>query len=181
MAGGKMQCCGSPLFLSRSYGVGFTLTVLGSGSNSEDIGTLVRSCVDGAHLINEAGAETIFRIPMAEKSKIPSLIRALESKKNRLGITSFEVGGTTLEEVFMEVERRAEGMGAIWSSSKRDNFLTAEEGNADKTTSSAPIWTQFFLMFKLRLANIRHRPGKMYEFGVPLLFCRLTEPRPRPR
>jgi hypothetical protein len=181
MAGGKMQCCGSPLFLSRSYGVGFTLTVVGSGENAEDLRRLVHSRVNGACLVNEAATETIFRIPIEEKSKIPELVRALESEQSRLGITSFEVGSTTLEEVFLEVAREAhstrEEMHTNRSRPEWQNFLSAGKGSGDKATSPAPIWTQFLLMFKMNWSNIKHRTGKKYEFGIPLKIGKLPNPR----
>jgi ATP-binding cassette subfamily A (ABC1) protein 3 len=127
MSRGKLQCCGSPLFLKNQYGVGYTLTIVklpqvttiapASASNnhsnvddsssweitSQQITSLIQSMISDAELLNDVGAEQSFRIPFSASSQFVTLFQLIDEKKKDLGIAEYGISVTTLEEVFLRV------------------------------------------------------------------------------
>lgn len=105
MADGKLQCMGSPLFLKRRYGVGYTLTLVKQSQmhHSEPISTLVKGHVSSAMPLSDVGSEQSFRIPFEAAAQFPALFRDLDDSKEGLGITQYGISVTTLEEVFLQV------------------------------------------------------------------------------
>jgi ATP-binding cassette subfamily A (ABC1) protein 3 len=122
MSRGKLQCCGSPLFLKNQYGVGYTLTIVklphatssttaANGNNfassvettSHEITSLIKSMIPDAELLNDVGAEQSFRIPFSASSQFVALFQLIDERKNDLGIAEYGISVTTLEEVFLRV------------------------------------------------------------------------------
>ena len=84
MAEGRLRCCGSSLFLKRTYGVGYQLTIEklskvndGSGPDShvvngkvtkvsdEDLKAIVTGAVKDATVLSNVGTELSFQLPLA--------------------------------------------------------------------------------------------------------------------
>lgn len=126
MAHGKLQCCGSPLFLKSCFGVGYTLTVVKEGLTGVDsvglkavsagIESLVRQHVAEAEPLSDVGAEQSFRLPFSAAGQFVDLFAALDARTNDLRVAEYGISVTTLEEVFirvgeMEAEAQATGQG----------------------------------------------------------------------
>jgi ATP-binding cassette subfamily A (ABC1) protein 3 len=104
MAEGKLRCSGSSLFLKSRYGVGYHMTMVKEPHcDSSAVTSLVTSLVAGAQQVTDVGAELSFILPSQASTQFPHLFDVLDDKKNELGISSFGISVTTMEEVFIHV------------------------------------------------------------------------------
>ena len=104
MAEGKLRCSGSPLFLKNLYGVGYHMTLLKEKKLvTSEIEHIVKSFVPSAERLTDVGMELSFILPSTAASSFPDLFENLEKMKATLGIASFGISITTMEEVFLKV------------------------------------------------------------------------------
>ena len=86
------------------YGVGYHLTLVKDVScDSSRVEQLVKSLVTEAEQVTDVGAELSYILPSSSTPSFPELFDRLEADKVALGIQSFGVSITTMEEVFMKV------------------------------------------------------------------------------
>ena len=86
------------------YGVGYHLTLVKDVScDSSRVEQLVKSFVSEAEQVTDVGAELSYILPSSSTPSFPELFDRLEADKVALGIQSFGVSITTMEEVFMKV------------------------------------------------------------------------------
>ena len=64
---------------------------------------LVKSFVPTAEQVTDVAAELSFILPASSTPSFPDLFDKLEATKTELGVLSFGVSITTMEEVFMKV------------------------------------------------------------------------------
>ncbi|KAK6149139.1 hypothetical protein DH2020_016664 [Rehmannia glutinosa] len=115
MASGSLKCCGSSFFLKQHYGVGYTLTLVKTTPTASAAADIVYSHIPSATCV---GNEISFKLPLASSSSFESMFREIESCMHRsrpsfdtpdfrdnifLGIESYGISVTTLEEVFLRV------------------------------------------------------------------------------
>ncbi|KAI3472205.1 hypothetical protein Pfo_029693 [Paulownia fortunei] len=118
MANGSLKCCGSSFFLKQQYGVGYTLTLVKTTPTASAAADIVYSHIPSATCVSEVGNEISFKLPLASSSSFESMFREIESCMQRsnhsfetpdcgdsifLGIQSYGISVTTLEEVFLRV------------------------------------------------------------------------------
>ncbi|XP_045490404.1 cholesterol transporter ABCA5 isoform X1 [Pieris rapae] len=106
---GRVRCAGTSLFLKNKFGIGYHLTLVLDGACRENqITRLVRGHVGRAEKARRHGRELSYILPHYAVHLFPPLFHAIETeireKTNRLGITSYGVSMTTLEEVFLSLE-----------------------------------------------------------------------------
>ncbi|XP_066148886.1 cholesterol transporter ABCA5-like [Euwallacea fornicatus] len=107
---GSIRCCGSSLFLKNKFGIGYHLTLVLEGNSKEHaIARLVTSHVVKAEKARRHGRELSFILPHNDADHFASLFSAIEqeinNKSSKLGISSYGVSMTTLEEVFLHLEK----------------------------------------------------------------------------
>uniref|UniRef100_A0A669E0V5 ATP binding cassette subfamily A member 7 n=1 Tax=Oreochromis niloticus TaxID=8128 RepID=A0A669E0V5_ORENI len=130
---GKLCCCGSPLFLKSQLGSGYYLTVVkregldtstpsnfsistsdsdsslsedtGLGSEDSTLLSLVQHHIPGARLVQESRREAVINLPQtaAKDSSLAILLIALDQRLTELGISSYGLSDSTLEEIFLRV------------------------------------------------------------------------------
>ncbi|XP_034945670.1 ATP-binding cassette sub-family A member 5-like [Chelonus insularis] len=110
---GKLRCCGSSLFLKNKFGIGYHLTLVLEGSSRvHAITRLVTSHVAKAEKARRHGRELSFILPHNSVENFAPLFYAIEqeikTRNARLGISSYGVSMTTLEEVFLHLEKDEE-------------------------------------------------------------------------
>ena len=126
MSEGKLRCSGSSLFLKSRYGIGYHMTLVKeSHCVSSEVEALVRLFVPSAEKVTDVGMELSFILPSSDASKFPDLFDKLESTKASLGIGSFGVSITTMEEVFLKVGEDNNGE-ALKSSLNKKHSITIE-------------------------------------------------------
>ncbi|XP_066591826.1 cholesterol transporter ABCA5-like [Prorops nasuta] len=110
---GKLRCCGSSLFLKNKFGIGYHLTLVLEGNAREHaIKRLVSSHVCKSEKARRHGRELSFILPHNSVENFAPLFSAIEqeikTRASRLGISSYGVSMTTLEEVFLHLEKDEE-------------------------------------------------------------------------
>ena len=71
--------------------------------DSSQVKQLVGSLVPKAEQVTDVGAELSYILPSSATPSFPELFDRLETERKALGIVSFGVSVTTMEEVFMKV------------------------------------------------------------------------------
>jgi ATP-binding cassette subfamily A (ABC1) protein 3 len=101
---GRLRCEGSPMYLKHEYSVGYTVTLsVAHGVPHNDIINLFHSYIPEAKQQATGGEEMAFRVPMASAPKFPRLLAQLEDDGPQLGIRSYGITVTTLEDVFLRI------------------------------------------------------------------------------
>uniref|UniRef100_A0A8C1F963 P-type phospholipid transporter n=1 Tax=Cyprinus carpio carpio TaxID=630221 RepID=A0A8C1F963_CYPCA len=138
---GKLHCSGSPLFLKNCFGVGFYLTLVRRmkdqrkkevretsvkghhdtiperilDGNVESITTLIHHHVPEAKLIEMIGQEMTYLLPNKgfKYRAYASLFRELEETLGDMGLSSFGISDTSLEEIFLKVTADGEAANSL--------------------------------------------------------------------
>ena len=108
MGDGKLCCCGSSLYLKRMYGVGYNMTLEKKNAttfNSKKMITKVTNEISEATLLTDVGTEMTFQLPFNASPKFPTLFDHIDSNFEELGLASYGISVTTLEEVFIKITR----------------------------------------------------------------------------
>ena len=101
---GRLRCIGSARFLKNNFGLGYMMRCsLKPNANSDQIVGLVRTFVQESSIVSQAGTELSIRMPKEAVNTFPELFESLESRHGTIGIESFGIETTTLEEVFMRI------------------------------------------------------------------------------
>ena len=105
MGDGKLLTCGSSLFLKQKFGCGYDLTVVKTAADipSLPIEKIVAENCENMKSVGDIGMELKFQLPVESAHKFQKIFKTLEDDKNILGIQTFGVSLTTLEEVFLKV------------------------------------------------------------------------------
>ncbi|KAE8879299.1 ABC transporter A family member 1 [Phytophthora fragariae] len=108
MAEGQLRCCGSSLFLKNRYGAGYNFTLVKSSDpaapcKEAQLQSLITERVPSAKVLSNVGAEIAFQLPLDSTASFPALFEELDSKMGFLGVLSYGISVTTLEEVFIKV------------------------------------------------------------------------------
>ena len=105
MSEGRLQCCGSSLFLKSKFGVGYNLTLTRSNPSCNDsaVTELVKRHVPQAIPLSSAGGEMSFQLQSGNKAAFAQLFQELEENLDVLQIGSYGVSMTTLEDVFLRL------------------------------------------------------------------------------
>jgi ATP-binding cassette, subfamily A (ABC1), member 3 len=104
MAHGSMRCCGSPLFLKQRFGVGYILTIVKApGCDADRLLAVVRSHVPAAAVGTNVGAELGLRLPLSSSSAFPGLLSELDGRAAELGVVTYGVSTSDIQDVFMKI------------------------------------------------------------------------------
>jgi ABC-type multidrug transport system ATPase subunit len=103
---GRMRCSGTSLFLKNRFGLGYQINMVRSSSCSlPALEAHICHHVPSAQLLSQSGLELSYRLPFANVPEFPALLRSLDAKGQDLGVQSYGLGVTTLEEVFLSVTK----------------------------------------------------------------------------
>ncbi|XP_071958198.1 phospholipid-transporting ATPase ABCA3-like isoform X2 [Antedon mediterranea] len=191
MAHGQLLCSGSSHFLKNRYGVGYHMTLVKNENCQVDqLTKIIQDYVPGSYLESNIGAELAYILPGDSTSQFQSLFENVEAKRTSLGVESFGVSITTLEEVFMKVGEQAEakangtanndeGEGAVASTTMQNiqkaekavNISQLETRREDLLSGLALKAQQFKAMYIKRFLNSkRDKKAVIIQFFFPLLF-----------
>lgn len=93
----------SPHAGSGSAGTSPTPPVVSRDEQVARVKAAVKQRISGAELISSAGAEVAFRLPREQSGQYAALLRQLDAQKAELGVDSYGLSVTTLEEVFLNI------------------------------------------------------------------------------
>ena len=105
---GQLRCCGSSLYLKSRFGVGYYLNLvkeagLMSSEHSKRVVQFVQGHVPSAVVMNDIPGEISFQMPTSEVNRFKDMFTELDSRLKQLGLHSYGISVTTLEEVFLKV------------------------------------------------------------------------------
>ena len=109
MSEGRLRAYGSPLFLKRRLGGGFTLSVTSAAPGNafeSSLRALVATHAPDATLLRAAGGELAWQIAPSDRG-FTALLGALEVERDSLGIGGFGISSATLEECFLRLAGEA--------------------------------------------------------------------------
>uniref|UniRef100_A0AAQ5X6I6 ABC transporter domain-containing protein n=1 Tax=Amphiprion ocellaris TaxID=80972 RepID=A0AAQ5X6I6_AMPOC len=171
---GKMRCCGSSLFLKKCFGSGYYLTLVRDGTekmaaqrsgmiqakkarqvNLTAVGELVRRHVPEAVFLESIGQEITYILPYggARDGTFAHLFQDLDRAMNNLGLTSYGISDTTLEEVKPTLSGRGSTVITGWKLIRR----------------------QFLALFIKRFHHARRsRKGLIAQVVLPAVFVCLS-------
>ncbi|XP_029334989.1 ATP-binding cassette sub-family A member 3-like isoform X1 [Mus caroli] len=108
MVRGTLHCCGSSVFLKQIYGAGYHIVMEKEQyCDVDNIIAMIQQHVPGAVLENNIENELSFILPKKYVSRFETLFTELEMRQKALGIASFGASITTMEEVFVKVNKLA--------------------------------------------------------------------------
>uniref|UniRef100_A0A665VHB5 ABC transporter domain-containing protein n=1 Tax=Echeneis naucrates TaxID=173247 RepID=A0A665VHB5_ECHNA len=166
MAGGELQCCGSPLFLKNKYGAGYHMVIVKDAlCNVSEISRLVHMYVPNATMESSAGAELSYILPKESTSRFELLFAELEMNREELGIASYGASVTTMEEVFLSTNMRDDPM-----IGPQTTPAASTAAHSSQRTVRLHL-QQFYAMFlKRALYSWRNWKVMVAQFLVPLVF-----------
>jgi ATP-binding cassette subfamily A (ABC1) protein 3 len=147
MAEGRLRCLGSALFLKKTYGVGYQLTIEkppeSSEGASEGKGDQLDKKLEGAilgnvpegNLLTNVGTELSFQLPLGASSSFTPMFEQLDDEVEKGNIVTYGVSITTLDEVFLLVARGDSHERKSLKSSQMIEADTAAATKADEERS----------------------------------------------
>ncbi|GMH76285.1 hypothetical protein TL16_g07027 [Triparma laevis f. inornata] len=110
MSEGALRCVGSSLFLKKEFGVGYNIIMEKNRSGRCDeaaIDRIIKESASEAKLLSAVGTEVSYQLPLEASSSFPKMLTTIEAQLHNLGLVSYGVSVTTLEEVFITIARNA--------------------------------------------------------------------------
>ncbi|XP_049760994.1 phospholipid-transporting ATPase ABCA3-like [Elephas maximus indicus] len=108
MVRGTLQCCGSSVFLKQRYGAGYHLVMEKKPHcDVEGITALIDSHVPDGSVDNNTVTTLSFFLPKDHTQRFVALFNDLDEKQEELGIARYGASITTMEEVFLKVNKLA--------------------------------------------------------------------------
>eukprot|EP00475_Leptophrys_vorax_P005671 TRINITY_DN13418_c0_g2_i1.p1 TRINITY_DN13418_c0_g2~~TRINITY_DN13418_c0_g2_i1.p1 ORF type:complete len:1145 (+),score=272.12 TRINITY_DN13418_c0_g2_i1:223-3435(+) len=180
MSQGRIICGGSSLFLKNLYGVGYTMTITKADKAPLDINnrlvSAVKSHVPTADILSETAGELSFRLPFSDSGRFPAMFAEIERFLN-MGVQTYGISVTTLEEVFLRVasdEERGEGQEFRKSfdglNTRHDAEETAvqrlERASVKASMKNDRLWTVHFKSLIVKRWHDAKRDRKVFLWQV---------------
>eukprot|EP00002_Diphylleia_rotans_P030496 TRINITY_DN6270_c0_g1_i4.p1 TRINITY_DN6270_c0_g1~~TRINITY_DN6270_c0_g1_i4.p1 ORF type:complete len:1633 (-),score=415.86 TRINITY_DN6270_c0_g1_i4:245-5143(-) len=109
MSRGRLAACGSSLYLKTKFGIGYSLTLVKKSSCREaSVTEYLHKYDTGIQVLSNVGAELAYVLPKSTVPNFGKLFAGLEKDKPALGIDSYGLSVTTLEEVFLRLADKVE-------------------------------------------------------------------------
>uniref|UniRef100_A0A4W2CK09 ABC transporter domain-containing protein n=1 Tax=Bos indicus x Bos taurus TaxID=30522 RepID=A0A4W2CK09_BOBOX len=176
---GRLKCAGSSVFLKRRWGLGYHLSLYRNETcDPEKITSLINHHIPDAKLKTESKEKLVYTLPAERTNKFPDLFSDLDEDCS-LGVLSYEVSTSTLNEVFTKLEGNSMAEQDFEQvEMSRDTGRLHEMDppcppapEMQKAMSIAGLWRlQFWAMARLRFLQLRR--GKkgllilLFVFGV---------------
>uniref|UniRef100_A0A8C6U9Y3 ABC transporter domain-containing protein n=1 Tax=Neogobius melanostomus TaxID=47308 RepID=A0A8C6U9Y3_9GOBI len=203
---GKMRCCGSSLFLKKQFGSGYYLTLVRDVitrpgvvefyaplsmhiscavclADLTAVSQLVQRHVPEAVFLESIGQEITYILPYAgaRNGTFGLLFQQLDSALADLGLTSYGISDTTLEEIFLKVAEDT-GVDAQAASELHIvaySYLPRQECASGRGSVTIAGWSlirrQFLALFVKRFHHARRsRKGLIAQVVLPALFVCLS-------
>lgn len=101
---GNLKCVGSSFFLKKEFGCGYHLIcVKNPDCDTEKITSLLKRYMPDIKVECDVGTELSYQLADRNSKMFNKIFSELESRSDELGVDSYGVSLTTLEEVFMKV------------------------------------------------------------------------------
>lgn len=147
---GMLKCCGTTFFLKKRFGTGYHLICVKNGnSTSAAVTKLLRQHIPGIEVTNENDKEISYHLPERYLSAFKDIFLNLERNEKQLGLESYGISLTTMEEIFLQMgKNNPTGDETDGSATGESRILLRDD---DYFLTGWPLWiNQFKAMFKKR-------------------------------
>lgn len=104
MSEGEIKCCGSSLFLKRQFKTGYHLTVEKTPQfKKEKAYEVLTKYSYNCQVKQDSVSEIIYNIPFEDSVRFPQMFEELDQSLESVGMSSYGVAITSLEDVFLKV------------------------------------------------------------------------------
>ncbi|XP_050098673.1 phospholipid-transporting ATPase ABCA3-like [Anopheles aquasalis] len=194
MADGELKAAGSSFFLKKRFGVGYRLIcVKDEGCDTARVTAMMRQHIGNMQVETDIGTELSYVLDDSHTAVFQPLLQDLESHSSSLGISSYGISLTTLEEVFLRVgsdshtlDKKPAGLGpgsdsdlarpyAIEPSNGSTITLALESGDQKLLTGFALLKNQLLAMvLKKAIATKRSWIAMLVQIFIPIFFVIMT-------
>ncbi|KAK9892600.1 hypothetical protein WA026_020981 [Henosepilachna vigintioctopunctata] len=178
MSGGVLQCCGRSFFLKKKYGTGYHLIIEQMPScNPNNITKVIRTYIPDIEINSNSGTELTYILPENYSSKFPDLLEKLETSSSQLGIRSFGISLTDLEEVFMKVGAAETGRGLPKDKpvDNKSNGLHIPIGIGNSVQGTALYLNQSLAMAMKKMLSAKRSWGmELIKIIIPVIYIVLV-------
>lgn len=100
---GEIKCCGDPYFLKQNLGKGYKLVVYKGEYFNEDVFKNIVELFDGSFAVeSDVSTEMTIALPNMADQDLVELLHTIEDNKYYMGIDSYAISTSTIEEVFLK-------------------------------------------------------------------------------
>ena len=175
MAHGRLECAGTSVFLKKIYGLGYLLSFVRESSSASNIQEFVETSMgkENVRVASSIGREVILEVVPENESKFADLLEQLENPatKKRLGIESFGISVTNIEEVFLKVAGASHQVEDKQSPGSPKSPIS---GNT-APPRMARFWTQFKALLERRVGyGLRDRQLFFMQVFLPFVILLIT-------
>lgn len=192
---GKVKCVGSSLFLKNKFGLGYHLTmVMEENFEEKDVTDMVHSFIPNGEMIRANNSELAYQLPFDQVAHFPDLLKTLDNAANKtgqfasLGLRSYGMSMTTLEEVFLKLGEEdnddADGVSessneSVNISTRRSSERSERQALAVQTLKTITVeynwWQAFSVMVKMNILAVLRLPRQIIStVVVPIILIILT-------
>ncbi|XP_055936662.1 retinal-specific phospholipid-transporting ATPase ABCA4-like [Argiope bruennichi] len=178
MVEGEIQCCGSPMFLKQKFGTGYNLHVVKDiNFDLNALISLIKKYIPKVTLGNELEKDISVNLSTNTISKFGDMFEELENCKTELGVISFGVTITTMDDVFWNVSNISEVKHKLHSESEKGNDTYFEDedvfGDSPGIKPHPKVINQFIAVLLKRFHySKRHWSILITQLAIPLvLMC----------
>ncbi|EQC39389.1 hypothetical protein SDRG_03591 [Saprolegnia diclina VS20] len=178
MAEGQLRCVGSSLFLKNRYGAGYNFALVRTETcDTTALIAFVQSHIPVAKVLSNVGTEMSFQLPLDHAPSFAAMFADLEAQSSDLGVLSYGISVTTLEEVFIKVAEIGDEHQQHTLQPRNDASPLLSPAGYKINTAEAPpsrlrmFGRHFVALFKKRFRTAK-RDKKIVVFGavLPVIF-----------
>jgi ATP-binding cassette subfamily A (ABC1) protein 3 len=193
VAKGRLRCSGGSLFLKAKFGVGYNLGLVRRENQPEaPLLEAVRAKVPAVKALTAHGMESTFLLPLTASPAFPELFDELDQRGPALGVQSYGISVTTLEEVFIKIAEEddtAAAAAAAAAGGAPSIGTTPNTTSTDPSSLAAPLmegghgisgsrrrgWRQQLkaMLVKRALVSKRDKRGVLMQLVLPCAFILL--------
>lgn len=178
---GRLECAGNSAFLKSKLGAGYVLTMsVELHCPRRPVEAMIMRYVKGAVPQVTGAGEMAYRLPVGSTAVFPQLLSALDNEGTALGVKSYSLSATTMEDVFLRVTANKDGeedeAEAILKEPAELTKLGEGLWNVQKVSSGCQqTMMQFKAMFQKHFWNaLRDRRTQFFQFLTPFVCVLLT-------
>ena len=108
MARGRIRAFGSSLRLKQKFGSGYQLSMTYKMEKLDELKELFKEHLDLEEPEDVVGAYIVYHVPKSMEGRLQPFLKILQEKRSEFGISDVQINMTSLEEVFLNIARRAE-------------------------------------------------------------------------
>ena len=105
MAAGKLVALGSNVYLKNKFGVGYNISFVKKDTSvpTDPIFNIVQKHVPTTTVLSNVSSELTLQLPMDRVKAFGQMFNEIDANKEKLGIVTYGISITTLEEVFLRI------------------------------------------------------------------------------